>query len=295
MLRLISVGVLIIFLLSCNKKPKELSITFVFDKPLSSSSNKYPQYFLDISTPFSSKCGGDYLLKPISVCRLDISNKIIETNAWYFKDLGENTVEFSKPWLEQYFRDSLISNYLVQPSLKEADIEKWIANNKDSVYIYSEESDSKNYNGKMVFNNAKELNEKLQEVACSNSSGKIVILVNPQIMQADNSPINNSSVGDCTSLQKVLTELINSSNYAEKTAAEGEALLYLATKFSVLVKGDDSNSDVADKYENGEEYLKKLTADLHLTDIEVSNCKWENGKITYFEVKEKRKKDIDTE
>ena len=121
MRRIIPFIFLALFAASCNNERKELSVTLVFDKPLTSGT-KYPPYFQEIVMPFTSNCKVDFLLKPINICRLDISNRVVETNAWYFKDMGDNTVEFSKGWLEQYFKDSLVNSYLIQPSTKTVSI-----------------------------------------------------------------------------------------------------------------------------------------------------------------------------
>ena len=182
-----------LFLSSCGNDRKEISLTFVFDKPINNSA-KYPQYFEEISIPFTSECNGkewDFLMKPINVCRLDISNKEMETNAWHFKDMGDNTVDFSTLWLKQYYKDSLITPYITQSSVKDASIENWLENNKNSVYIFAEDSNIKLFKGKHVFSNTKELNSKIKEIACSNVSGRIVILVNPQMKKEK---INSSVV-----------------------------------------------------------------------------------------------------
>ena len=172
-------------LISSCTPPKEVSITFLFDKPIKDA--KYPLYFKELTVPFERDCQDDeigYLLKPINISRLDISNKEVETNAWYFKDIGENEVDFGKLWLEQYFKDSLINPYLTQPSAKEFLFDNWLANSKDSLYILSEESDINEYKGKKVFNNTKELYTKIQESACTNTSGKILVVVNPTFLKA---------------------------------------------------------------------------------------------------------------
>ena len=72
----------VLFASSCTNR-KELSITFVFDKPIEDVT-KYPSYFKELTVPFASSCDCDYLIKPIKICRLDISNKEVETNAWWF-------------------------------------------------------------------------------------------------------------------------------------------------------------------------------------------------------------------
>ena len=183
MKKIIPILLMSLFLSSCGDDRKEISLTFVFDKPINNSP-KYPQYFEEITTPFNSECSGsttDVLMKPINVCRLDISNKEVETNAWHFKDMGDNTVEFSTLWLKQYYKDSLITPYITQSSVKVPSIESWLDNNKDSIYVFAEDSNVKFFKGKQVFSNTKELNNKIKEVACKNVSGRIVVLVNPTL------------------------------------------------------------------------------------------------------------------
>jgi len=178
MKKLIPLLCLSLLITSCGNERRELGITFAFDAAITSAT-KYPSYFKDITIPFSAACEVDFLLKPINIQRLDISNKEVETNAWFFKDMEDNTIEFSKFWLEHYFRDSLINNYLTQASVEEVSIDNWISNNRDILYIYSEESDLTEFKGKPVFNNAQELYTKIQESSCGNSSGKVVVLINP--------------------------------------------------------------------------------------------------------------------
>lgn len=85
------------FLYSCSGKRAEYNLVFVLDGPVSTDEKpKYPKYFTELANPFKSECNLDYLPKPISICRLDISNNDVETNAWYFESFGDNTVEFSK-------------------------------------------------------------------------------------------------------------------------------------------------------------------------------------------------------
>ncbi len=183
MKKIITILGIAIFAVSCSNERKEVSITFVFDKPITSTT-KYPPYFQEIAMPFTSSTGLDYLLKPINISRLDISNKVVETNAWYFKDMGDNTVEFSKGWLSQYFKDSLINNYLTQVSTKEASIDNWFADNKDTILIYSDDAVCKEFKGRKVYSDAKELNAKIQEITLLNTTTSVVVLINPTITQA---------------------------------------------------------------------------------------------------------------
>lgn len=171
-----------IVILSCGNEKNEVSITFIFDKPIRNTTN-YPSYFKDLTTPFVAQCDKetDFLLKPINISRLDISNKEIETNAWHFKDLGDNTVDFSKLWLEQYFKDSLINPYLTKPSTKEFLFDNWLENSRDSIYILSEESNLSEYKGRKIFTSTEELYEQIKSSACNSKLSQILVVVNPTI------------------------------------------------------------------------------------------------------------------
>ncbi len=239
----------LVFLLSCSDDRKEISITLVFNQSINGS--KYPPYFKDITAPFTSKCNVDFLLKPISVMRLDISNKTVETNAWYFKDVAENTVDFSKGWLEQYFKDSTINSYLTLPSSKTNSIDDWILNNKDSLLIYSEESNNKSYQGHPVFNNAKELNQKIQEIACLNPLAKIFVLIStqneppPQVTTHNIPPPNNC---DIKGLQDDINGIINTKSSMSDRQKKAEDILkkYFAKQFDVKLIVKDRNGNEMD-------------------------------------------------
>lgn len=175
MRNLLSILLVSILLISCNER-KEISITFAYEKPILETKT-YPSYFKELTVPFTSDCNIDVLMKPINITRLDISNKEIQTTAWYFEDIGDNTIEFSKLWLESYFKDSLIDNYLTLPPSKEVNLENWISNIKDSLYIFDEESEVEYFKGKKVFNSSLELHNKIKEIACNKDVSKVTILV----------------------------------------------------------------------------------------------------------------------
>lgn len=193
-----------LILISCGNERKEYSVTFVFDKPVSNSQEaKYPGYFKEIALPFSTECQFDFLPKPINISRLDISNKEVETNAWYFKDMGDNTIEFSKGWLEQYFKDST-NTYLSQLGAKQVNIENWIENNKENLYIYSEEAEVSEFKGIPVYNKTKDLTEKIRSSACKNTSGKVVILINPSILAS----VQQQGTDSTSNQQPIITSFI---------------------------------------------------------------------------------------
>jgi hypothetical protein len=169
------------FFSSCIPERREIELTFVFDKPLEET-NKYPAYFKEISTPFSAKCGEeatDFLFKPISVTRLDVSQSPVQTNAWYFKDIGDNTIEFSKLWLDIYFKDSIPPAHLFAKPRIETNIDKYIEKNKENIFILSEDSDAEMYKEVPIYNSSTELYNAIQKKTCDNTSGKIMVLVNP--------------------------------------------------------------------------------------------------------------------
>ncbi len=317
MKKIIKIVVIAALLASCNKR-KELSITFVFDKPLTTDT-KYPFYFQEIVMPFKSNCEVDYLLKPINISRLDISNKVVEINAWHFKDIGDNTIEFSKVWLEQYFKDSLINSYLTQASAKQVSIDDWIAKNKDSIFIYSEDEESNEYMGRPIFNNAKDLNSKIQETACANISGKIIVLINPSItgipppppkpiiadtmqVESDTSTtrINTKSTVDNsektkTEIKNLLMQISNPDlTDKQRTLKVEEAMSSFFDKdFYVIMHNDDAR-DLQRVWDRGKgvDYLKRLTEDNSITGFEILRIEKSttDNKISHIEVVEKHNK-----
>jgi hypothetical protein len=176
---------LAVFIVSCGSDSQEFSLTFVYDKAISEGEEtKYPKYIQEISTPFKSACKIAFLPKPINIIRLDISNNEVETNAWHFASFGQNTVEFSKGWLEQYFNDST-NAYLSEKAKKTANVDNWIEKNKTAIlFILSEDAEIDNYKDVQVFNSAKDLYKQLQIVVCEKSESleKILVLVNPAII-----------------------------------------------------------------------------------------------------------------
>lgn len=181
---------IIVLMSSCSCDRKELGVTFVFDKPLETA-NKYPSYFKEIALPFSSECDEgciDFLPKPISVSRLDISKKEIKTNAWYFEAMGDNTVDFSTLWLGTYFTDSIPPTYLSEPQGNKIQLESFVKKNKTNTYIYSEESGLEEFEGRKIYNNTKSLQEAIMADACKNTSNKIYVLINPTMKGEEITP-----------------------------------------------------------------------------------------------------------
>ncbi len=173
-----------LFFSSCDCERKELALTFIFDKPIGEASTGYPNFFKEIAIPYNVECseeGIDFLPKPISVSRLDLSKKEIKTTAWYFESIGDNTIDFSTTWLGEYFNDSLPPSYLFEPKGNQALVETFIEKNQQNSFIYSEESDLETYLNVKVFNTTGKLVEALKANACQNTEGKFYVLVNPEM------------------------------------------------------------------------------------------------------------------
>lgn len=169
---------------ACKCDRKEIGITFVFDQPLGETQTGYPNYFKEIAIPYTVECAEkckDILPKPISVSRLDISNREVGTNAWYFESIGENTIDFSTTWLGTYFNDSIPPSFLFEPSSRAAAIDAFLEKNKANTFIFSEESNEEAYLDVKIFNATNKLVEALQANACQNKDGKFYILVNPAL------------------------------------------------------------------------------------------------------------------
>ena len=181
--------ILVVFLtaFSCGNEKKFVPLNIVIDKPL--EKGKYPENFKNIVLPFSSKeCSTDYFFKPINLIRLDISNKLKETNAWYFEARGDEiTIERITYWLDFYFTDSLVPKYATLPAKRKVDedflkryIDKLKA--KYNVFILTEDSELDEFDGVPVLHNPKDVNKKIQEVACKLKGDKIFVLVNPKVL-----------------------------------------------------------------------------------------------------------------
>ncbi|MEX0997621.1 MAG: hypothetical protein WDZ45_11270 [Flavobacteriaceae bacterium] len=187
-----------LFFISCGGEGTPIPITFVFDQPL--LEGKYPDYFKDITEPFSaSECDKDILLKPINVTRLDIKKAPVEINAWYFEQMGDNTVEFSKNWLTQYFNDSLKAKHLTAPSLRKAnqdEIDSYLKKENILTLIFAENSDSETYNENTVYHSSKDIIAKIRESLCEDIFSEVVIFVNPSKLVSNNPPLPPTGEGD---------------------------------------------------------------------------------------------------
>jgi hypothetical protein len=188
-----------IILISCGNDAKPIPITFIFDNAL--PEGKYPNYFKEITTPFKAElCDAEYLLKPISVARIDIKKVALETNAWYFEQMGDNTVEFSKNWLTQFYKDSLVAKHLTLPSkriVNDNAIDSYL-NKKDVLtLLFSEESDSETYKDSQVFSSAKEITSEIKDNLCNVKYKEIIVIVNPSVLKSlQPSPISPTDKSD---------------------------------------------------------------------------------------------------
>jgi len=183
----ILIGLIISFFLTCCTDPaKPIPITFVFEEAL--TDEKYPDYFKEITTPFSAtNCDEDYLLKPISVTRLDIKRAPVEINAWYFEQMGDNTVEFSKNWLSQYYKDSLVNKHLKLPAKRAVNtnsLDKYLNKESALTLIFSEESDNDIYKEHKIFVSAKEITKHIRTNICNTKYNEVVVLVNPSKLKS---------------------------------------------------------------------------------------------------------------
>lgn len=299
--------VLIIIILlmasSCTDR-KEVSLTFVLDHPV--ASNKYPEYIKDIATPFNStELNKDILLKPINLTRLDISNKIVETNAWYFKDMGDNTVEFSKGWLEQYFKDSSITPYAIEPAVRTASLDAWLAKISDSVFIYSESAETNEFKGKQVFTDAKQLNAKIQQTIIANPECKISIILNPKDLEIQAPPIagttepaketitsvtetqtttNTASTISASSLEEYFQKLADPGiPYNNKTDLRNGVIKYF-TGPNALVINVNNNGEALTKPTSIEDYIEHICSTHRHVYIKQKNM--EGNNISVLKVQE---------
>lgn len=266
---LLSLVTVSLTLISCGEDALPIPITFVFDQPL--TEGKYPSYFRDITEPFSAECGTDYLLKPINVSRIDIKKAPVETNAWYFEQMGDNTVEFSKNWLSQFYKDSLVVKHLILPSkraVNENAIDSYL--NKEGVLtlIFSEESDQELYNETPIYTNPKEITSKIRQDLCSNTYKEIVVIVNPAklaqstgITEVDEdkvgvstttnkNPCNQPTVNGALELNDAIAEIINTNKTLTERLNNAEDVwkkyCHPNTYVALFKNKDDESLDVWD-------------------------------------------------
>ncbi len=291
-------SLLFLNLFSCGNEVTTVELNLVFDKPL--IKEKYPTYFKDITAPYNTECDKSILLKPINVVRLDIKNSSVETNAWYFENVGENTVEFSKNWLKQYFTDSIVSPYLTLPAKKQINKEKfehYISSKKDNLYIFSEDSDIDNYKGIPVLHSAKEVNKLLKLNACSNFKEKVFVYINPkELIENSNpppppdttsvDPCNIATVTDALDLKQDMLLVIDAKLSINDRVQKGKEIFekyfdknaYVASYLDTT----DNNPEVwnpgeAKQYFTGRIAMLNSITDINIFRIERSKV---NNKIT---------------
>jgi hypothetical protein len=274
---------------SCGNDKKDLNITFVFEKPITTELGKYPSYFNEVAIPFTSGCELDFLPKPISIIRLDISNKEVKTNAWYFENMGDNTVEFSKLWLEQYFKDSLADKYLTLPATKEPAIDSWFSHVKDSLYIYSEDVEVDSYRGRPVFNNTADLLSRIQASACGNVSGKVFILINPKELGGGSGGDGDQIPPDLPDsftleLKAALMEIRDHTKDGKTRSDKVEAVWKQYFDPNAYVEATSDPNGFPDQWPQGQgkDYLKRLAALPSILDIRLTKTQLNNntGKVS---------------
>lgn len=255
---------------SCGPEVISIPINFVFDKPL--DEGKYPDYFKEITTPFSSdNCDFNYLLKPINVTRLDISKATVETNAWYFEQLGDNTVEFSKIWLSQFFKDSIVDKHLTLPSkrvVSEKTIDSYLKKDNILTLIYSENSDNVTYNEHPIYTNAKEISNQIKENVCKNKYKEIVVLINPSSLSTsrtlptevivkttteNQNPCNQKTTSKALNLKEDLLRIIDTKKtYKERDLIANEVWNKYFDENASIKMYVNLNDKYPDQWESGD-------------------------------------------
>lgn len=289
-------------LISCGDDPLQIPITFVFDQPL--PEGKYPSYFKDITEPFSAECGTDYLLKPINVARIDIKKAPVETNAWYFEQMGDNTVEFSKNWLTQFYKDSLVVKHLTLPSkrdVKENAIDSYLSKENILTIIYSEESDQELYSEKPIYTSSKEVTNKMREGLCSNTYKEVVVIVNPsklvertgidegekeptRITTGD--PCTQTTVADGLDLKEELMKIVDTKrSYKERDRLARETWDKYFDPMASVIMYLNLNDKYPDMWESGDgkNYLvDRLAYKSSITDMNIIRIEYhkDTGKIS---------------
>lgn len=220
---LIVLSVLFIFS-SCEESQKDVEIVFVYDKSIEFT-EKYPSYFLDLTLPYSSECEMEVFLKPVGINRLDISNKTVNIGVWDFmsSDAGEKTVEFCTNWISTYYKDSMPNSLLFDSAQRVAELDVWMSKAKDTVLIYSEESNAEEYNGRQIFTDLGQLKTKLKELICKNQINKVYILINPTLIGSQHNLetpklIDQQSTGSKTNTVITNTKVVKTESTVSKTA-----------------------------------------------------------------------------
>lgn len=294
-----------IILASCSSKREELALTFVLDTPI--SSEKYPTYFKDMVMPFKdASCETDFLLKPISFVRADIKRTEVESNAWHFAAVGDNTVEFSKGWLQQFFTDSLTPSFLKKTlGGRKIKLDSYLKKKDEVVILYSEESELDEYQGVPVFHTSKEVKSKIQETACSNTLKKVTVLINPSELSkpppsgtttgGSETPLNPCGVNTVASALDLKTKIealvdVNQSDAERLQKAKEIWNTFFDPKAYVASYKDknDENPDVYNPGEGKQYFTSKLAVleSIHSVGIFRLETSKKSGKISGIHIVE---------
>lgn len=170
-------------------------------------------------------------------------------------------------------------------------VQNYILQNKETAtFIYDKKSFDNSYMGIQVFKNIDSLKNTIGLLACKSDVKNFLIICG--LPNGTGEPPMNNFI----ELQQILMKIVTGS-YEDRTKVKDDALrMYFADKFSVTVKHENPSSKI-DIVENmdGAEYMNKLLGELHIVNIEITNCMKDNDRITHIDVKETRKKDIDAE
>ncbi len=311
MKKIILLAITALITLSCGDA-EPIKLTLVFDEAL--EEGKYPSYFKDIVTPFEQECN-DFLLKPINVTRLDIGKAEVETNAWFFENTGDNTVEFSKGWLDHYFSDSLTNNYLTKKATRESiSINSYIKDKNPNVYIYSETAEVDEYEGHEVFTSAKDVNAAIQKNACGNTNKEAIVLINPKELRSiapplppeiiesgtttgtatpPSSPCEANTVADGLDLKDDLLKIIDTKrSYSERDKLAKETWAKYFDKMAAItmyLKAGQKNPEGRWESGDGSVYLvDRLAYMSSITDVNITRIEYhrETKKISGITVVE---------
>lgn len=285
---LISVLYSICFLLmSCGSDVDEIKLNLVFDKEL--EGDKYPSYLKDLVMPFEGECELDYLLKPINFIRRDIKKSEKESNAWYFKDFGDNTVEFSKGWLEFYFKDSLVDPYLKQKTKnRNIKLSTYLKEDK-SVYIFSEDAEIEVFEGYPIYTSAKDVHKAIKSGMCANKDGEVTILINPkeinsieqpeeiteEVSETEESknPCNQKTITTALDLKTDIKEIISlERDYSNRVALAKKVWSKYFSENAYVERHKylgDQNQDIWDPGQGRDYFINRLAILESITDINI--------------------------
>lgn len=306
-LNLIYISFAFFLLISCGDNAKPVPITFVFDKAL--PEGNYPEYFKEIIMPFSTnKCEPtDYLLKPINVTRLDIKKTSVETNAWYFEKMGDNTIEFSKNWLSQYFKDSLVDTHLTLPTKKlvsKKAIDTYFKKENILTLILSEDSDEEMYNENKIYANGRAISLAIKEKICKKEYSEIVIIVNPSKLKSSqpilnevtntvknqvvNNPCNQQTTSKALVLKADLLRVVNTKkSYKERDKIAKEVWAKYFDENASVKMYLNLNDKYPDEWESGDGknyFVDRLAYKSSIIDINITRVEFhrDTNKITHI-------------